>query len=48
MKYTLQKKNYRNFKIFRDNITEPRAYFIPYSKLDSFLKNSDLLLTMSV
>lgn len=30
MKYTLQKKNYRNFKVFRDNITEPRAYFIPF------------------
>ena len=41
MKYTLQKKNYRNFKIFRDNITEPRAYFIPYSKLDT-LKNTDV------
>lgn len=41
MKYTLQKKNYRNFKIFRDNITEPRAYFIPYSKLES-LKNTDV------
>ena len=41
MKYTLQKKNYRNFKIFRDNITEPRAYFIPYAKLDT-LKNTDV------
>lgn len=40
MKYTLQKKNYRNFKIFRDNITEPRAYFIPYSSLEK-LKNTD-------
>ena len=41
MKYTLEKKNYRNFKIFRDNITEPRAYFIPYAKLDT-LKNTDV------
>ena len=41
MKYTLEKKNYRNFKIFRDNITEPRAYFIPYAKLDA-LKNTDV------
>lgn len=41
MKYTLQKKNYRNFKIFRDNITEPRAYFIPYSQLD-VLRNTDV------
>ena len=40
MKYTLQKKNYRNFKIFRDNITEPRAYFIPYTKLDA-LRRTD-------
>ncbi len=40
MKYTLQKKNYRNFKIFRDNITEPRAYFIPFSNLEK-LRNTD-------
>ena len=41
MKYTLQKKNYRNFKIFRDNITEPRAYFIPFKKFDD-AKNTDV------
>lgn len=41
MKYTLEKKNYRNFKIFRDNITEPRAYFIPFTKLDD-LRNTDV------
>ncbi len=41
MKYTLQKNNYRNFKIFRDNITEPRAYFIPFGKL-SDAKNTDV------
>lgn len=35
MKYTLQKKNYRNFKIFRENITEPRAYFIPFTKAEN-------------
>ncbi|MCD7828124.1 MAG: hypothetical protein LUG85_06280 [Clostridiales bacterium] len=34
MKYALQKNNYRNFKIFRDNITEPRAYFIPFKTLE--------------
>ncbi len=34
MKYTLQKSNYRNFKVFRDNITEPRAYFIPFTTLE--------------
>ncbi len=41
MKYTLQKKNYKNFKVFRDNITEPRAYFIPYKSLDK-LRNTDI------
>ena len=30
MLYHLQKTNYKNFKVFRDNILEPRAYFIPY------------------
>lgn len=38
MKYTLQKKNYKNFKIFRDNITEPRAYFIPFKTLEGAVK----------
>lgn len=41
MKYTLQKKNYRNFKVFRDNILEPRAYFIPYGELEK-IKNTDI------
>lgn len=41
MKYSLQKKNYKNFKVFRDNILEPRAYFIPYSTLDG-IKNTDV------
>lgn len=40
MKYNLQKKNYRNFKVFRDNILEPRAYFIPCKTLDK-IKNTD-------
>ncbi len=43
MKYTLQKKNYRNFKIFRDNITEPRAYFIPFTTTQK-AKNIDVRL----
>ena len=41
MKYTLQKKNYRNFKVFRDNILEPRAYFIPYGSLEN-IKAADV------
>ena len=41
MKYTLQKKNYRNFKVFRDNILEPRAYFIPYGSLET-IKSADV------
>lgn len=41
MKYNLQKKNYKNFKVFRDNILEPRAYFIPYSTFDG-IKNTDV------
>lgn len=41
MKYTLQKTNYRNFKVFRDNITEPRAYFIPFKTLEG-AKNADV------
>lgn len=41
MKYNLQKKNYRNFKVFRDNILEPRAYFIPFKTLDG-AKSTDV------
>lgn len=41
MKYRFEKNNYRNFKIFRDNILEPRSYFIPYGSLDT-LRASDI------
>ncbi len=41
MKYRFEKNNYRNFKVFRDNILTPRSYFIPYGKLD-VLSASDI------
>ena len=37
MKYNLQKNNYKNFKVFRDNITEPRSYFIPYGSFEKLI-----------
>lgn len=42
MKYTLKKTNYRNVKIFKDNVLDARTYFIPYSSFDN-LKNTDVL-----
>lgn len=31
MIYELKKDNYKNFNVFKDNVLEPRAYFIPFS-----------------
>lgn len=41
MKYNLEKKNYKNFKVFKDNVKEPRAYFIPFKTLDG-AKSADV------
>ena len=34
---TNSKNNYKNFKVFRDNITEPRSYFIPYGSFEKLI-----------
>ena len=31
MVYQLKKDNYKSFNIFKDNVLEPRAYFIPFA-----------------
>lgn len=31
MIYQLKKDNYKNFQVFKDNVLEPRSYFIPFS-----------------
>ena len=42
MKYILNTSNYNNFKIITDNTLKPRAYFIPYERIDA-LKDVPLL-----
>lgn len=31
MKFNLKTDNYRNFSVFKDNVLQPRAYFIPFN-----------------
>ena len=31
MIYALKKDNYKNFSVFKENVLEPRSYFIPFS-----------------
>lgn len=38
MIYNLKKDNYKNFSTLRDNVLEPRAYFIPFSSEKEMLK----------
>lgn len=41
MIYKLKKDNYKNFDIFKDNVLEPRSYFIPFSS-EKELENTDI------
>lgn len=41
MLYRFKTDNYKTFKIFKDNILEPRAYFIPFSSLEN-MKKTDI------
>ncbi|MCD7873262.1 MAG: hypothetical protein LUG21_08265 [Clostridiales bacterium] len=38
MKYNLKKDNYKNFNVFKENVLEPRGYFIPFSSEEEMLK----------
>lgn len=41
MRYNLKKDHYKNFDVFKDNVLEPRSYFIPYSSEEELL-NTDI------
>ena len=41
MIYELKKDNYKNFSVFKDNVLEPRSYFIPFSS-EKELKETDI------
>lgn len=34
MKFSLKNNNYKNFDVYKDNILQPRSYFIPFSSID--------------
>lgn len=38
MNYNLKTDNYKTFEIFKDNVLEPRSYFIPFSSREEMLE----------
>ncbi|MFR5875728.1 MAG: glycoside hydrolase family 2 TIM barrel-domain containing protein [Eubacterium sp.] len=34
MKFNLKNENYKNFDIYKDNVLQPRSYFIPFSSIE--------------
>lgn len=41
MIFRLKNDNYKNFNVYKDNVLEPRAYFIPFSSVDE-LSQTDI------
>lgn len=39
MKFKLKNDNYKNFDIYKDNVLQPRSYFIPFSSFDEAESN---------
>jgi beta-galactosidase len=39
MKFNLKNDNYKNFDIYKDNVLQPRSYFIPFSSFEDLGKN---------
>ena len=39
MIYNLKKDNYKTFNVFKDNILDPRSYFIPFANENEMLES---------
>lgn len=39
MKYNIKNGNYKNFDVYKDNVLQPRSYFIPFKSLEKMLSN---------
>lgn len=38
MKFRLKNDNYKNFDVFKDNVLQPRSYFIPFNSVEEMAK----------
>ncbi|MGN0458816.1 MAG: sugar-binding domain-containing protein, partial [Eubacterium sp.] len=41
MRFNLRNDNYKNFDVFKDNVLEPRSYFVPFNDMNE-LASTDI------